>query len=119
MLLEILALKKAQRPAVDEEPSKPEEETQSKDKPKAKPRKKSKKKAKDSSSAPDPDVLLDLLIDRLCIWRSIGSAATGAEPEGQENSNPEKLKDGGEDRLKHFCIEVVMALYVPPYQCFM
>ncbi|RVD84274.1 uncharacterized protein DFL_006035 [Arthrobotrys flagrans] len=48
-------------------------------------------------------VLLDLLVDRLCIWHSIG---TGEEP---KSSQP-KPKDA-KDRLKHFCIEIVLAFY--------
>ncbi|KAK6356380.1 hypothetical protein TWF718_000741 [Orbilia javanica] len=48
-------------------------------------------------------ILLDLLVDRLCIWHSIG---TGEEP---KSSQP-KPKDA-KDRLKHFCIEIVMAFY--------
>ncbi|KAK6531343.1 hypothetical protein TWF281_008154 [Arthrobotrys megalospora] len=48
-------------------------------------------------------VLLDLLVDRLCIWNSIG---TGEEP---KSAQP-KQKDA-KDRLKHFCIEIVTAFY--------
>ncbi|KAK6499640.1 hypothetical protein TWF481_010003 [Arthrobotrys musiformis] len=48
-------------------------------------------------------LLLDLLVDRLCIWHSIG---TGEEP---KSSQP-KPKDA-KDRLKHFCIEIVIAYY--------
>ncbi|KAK6515458.1 hypothetical protein TWF506_007793 [Arthrobotrys conoides] len=48
-------------------------------------------------------VLLDLLVDRLCIWHSIG---TGEEP---KSSQP-KPKDA-KDRLRHFCIEIVIAYY--------
>ncbi|KAF3101785.1 hypothetical protein TWF594_008105 [Orbilia oligospora] len=48
-------------------------------------------------------VLLDLLVDRLCIWHSIG---TGEEP---KSSRP-KPKDA-KDRLRHFCIEIVIAYY--------
>ncbi|KAF3196714.1 hypothetical protein TWF679_004526 [Orbilia oligospora] len=45
----------------------------------------------------------DLLVDRLCIWHSIG---TGEEP---KSSQP-KPKDA-KDRLRHFCIEIVIAYY--------
>ncbi|KAK6363625.1 hypothetical protein TWF730_001049 [Orbilia blumenaviensis] len=47
--------------------------------------------------------LLDVHVDRLCIWNTIG---TGEEPKG---SQP-KPKDA-KDRLRHFCIEIVVAYY--------
>ncbi|EPS40754.1 hypothetical protein H072_5406 [Dactylellina haptotyla CBS 200.50] len=49
-------------------------------------------------------VLLDLLVDRLCIWHSI-SADDQQKPAQQQNQKE------GKDRLRHFCIEIVLAYY--------
>jgi hypothetical protein len=55
---------------------------------------------------PDPDILLDLLVDRLCIWHSIGSDSSSEKGESlaQEKNVSEK------DHLRHFSVEVIMAL---------
>lgn len=65
------------------------------------------RRGKNSSVAetPDPTILLDLLLDRLCIWRSIGPLTAIERP---KNSN---VRDAEEDRLKNFCMEVVMPFY--------
>ncbi|KAF3905463.1 hypothetical protein ABW20_dc0105475 [Dactylellina cionopaga] len=49
-------------------------------------------------------VLLDLLVDRLCIWHSIGG---GNEQMAAQQENQKEAKD----RLRHFCIEIVLAYY--------
>ncbi|KAF3939553.1 hypothetical protein ABW19_dt0210527 [Dactylella cylindrospora] len=66
-------------------------------------RKKDKKKKKKST----PKNILDLLVDRLCIWHSIGAAH-----EPKNSQKPDTLDQKAEkDRLKHFCIEIVVAYY--------
>lgn len=87
LLLEILALNK-DRPAAKE------------------PEKKSKKKKqpKKKKGMAEPETLLDLLIDRLSIWHSIGSELKGDAPLEETEKVAEK------DHLRHFCVEVVMAL---------
>lgn len=82
-------------------------------------KKESKKKGKRKSriSTPNPKLLLDLLVDRLCIWRSIGS---GSDELVEESSDQRKVIDQEHDHLRHFCVEVVLALYAtpPPLQSF-
>lgn len=77
-------------------------------------RKKGKQKSK--ISVPDSKLLLDLLVDRLCIWRSIGSGSTGLE---EESSGQKKVTDREHDHLRHFCVEVVLAFYASrlPEEC--
>ena len=99
LLLEILALTKDKIP-----PTEPEGDSKKK---KLKKKSSSKKKAK-GTEPPDPSILLDLLLDRLCIWRSIGSLEPPAEGERPKSSH---TKEGEEDRLKNFCMEVVMPFY--------
>ncbi|KAF8418035.1 DNA replication regulator SLD3-domain-containing protein [Tirmania nivea] len=99
LLLEILALTKDKTL-----PTEPEEDSKKK---KSKKNASRKRKSK-GAELPDPSVLLDLLLDRLCIWRSIGSLEPPAERERQKSSH---AKEGEEDRLKNFCIEVVMPFY--------
>lgn len=63
----------------------------------------------------DLNVLLDLLLDRLCIWQSVeqdetlvkvskaGSGSTGT-------LTPSSGKSGTSDKLKNFCVEVILPL---------
>lgn len=103
MLLEILALNKQHPPAAPTTLESPKGKGKSK-----KEKKKKTKKNKGVNKAPDPDVLLDLLVDRLCIWHSIGSetARDGVD-------TPAKGKDivSEKDHLRHFSVEVIMAFY--------
>lgn len=85
----------------DGTPSGPEVNTQKKKKIK----KSSRGKKASVAEPPEPTVLLDLLLDRLCIWRSIGPLAAIDRP---KNSN---IRDAEEDRLRDFCVEVVMPFY--------
>ena len=84
-----------------------QEPSKSKGKSKKEKKKKNKKTKGVSKAPPDPDVLLDLLVDRLCIWHSIGSdtARDGA-------GSPAKGKGvvSAKDHLRHFSVEVIMAL---------
>ncbi|KAI5788155.1 DNA replication regulator SLD3-domain-containing protein [Pyronema domesticum] len=106
LLLEILALNKEHPPSAPEETKE-----KGKDGKEKKSKKKSKKAAK--NAMPDPDILLDLLVDRLCIWHSIGADLSTGKDEFKESSAPEK------DHLRHFSIEVIMAFYASklPEKC--
>lgn len=69
---------------------------------------KGKKCKKGVDKEPDPELVLELLVDRLCIWHSVGSDT--AEKDG----SPAKGKDtiSEKDHLRHFSVEVIMALWV-------
>lgn len=73
------------------------------------------RKPKAADKLPDPDVLLDLLVDRLCIWHSIGSETN------EKGGIPVKGKEGTseKDHLRHFSVEVIMAFYASklPEKC--
>jgi DNA replication regulator SLD3 len=99
LLLEVIALNKEHPPAITE--------VVEKSKGKKSKSKSKKKKSKDSAKVPEPDLFLDLLVDRLCIWHSIGSG-TSAE----KGESPAKGKGvvSEKDHLRHFSVEVIMAL---------
>jgi len=84
------------------------ETTGGKDKTK-KEKKKKAKKAKGVNKTLDPDVLLDLLVDRLCIWHLIGSDAT--RDGGADSPAKGKGVVSEKDHLRHFSVEVIMAFY--------
>lgn len=113
LLLEVLALEREQATAT--KGSTNESQTSSKKKSKSESRKKEKRKLK--TGAPDPKLLLDLLVDRLCIWRSIGSGSSDGLEE--ESSDQKKVTDREHDHLRHFCVEVVLAFYASrlPEEC--
>ncbi|KAL7274803.1 hypothetical protein RUND412_002278 [Rhizina undulata] len=77
---------------------------------------KGKGKSKTKYSTPDPEILLDLLVDRLCIWRSVGSVSAELVEE-EQSQNPEAQNE--QDHLRHFCVEVVLAFYASrlPEKC--
>lgn len=78
---------------------------------------KKKERRKSKIGAPDPKLLLDLLVDRLCIWRSIGSG--GLDGLEEDPSDQKKVTDREHDHLRHFCVEVVLAFYASrlPDEC--
>ena len=108
--MEILALNKAHRPT---DPVTPgikgkgncKNKGKDKDKGKGKGKGKNKRKPKGADKVPDLDLLLDLLVDRLCIWHSIGSGVALTE----QGESPTKGKDET-DHLHHFSVEVITAL---------
>ena len=109
LLLEILAIMQQNKPSQADFPA-PVEDEKSQKKKKSKKTSSLKKKYKTKplkDSTPDPKILLELLLDRLCIWRSITSASAALEPSRQTAHQTKN----GEDRLRHFCIEVVMQFY--------
>jgi hypothetical protein len=76
----------------------------------AKPKKKRKKKVQDIK------LLIDLLLDKLCIWQSVEQdedvsyLAKGSKFGDTLDANSSKSASG--DRLQNFCIEVIVPLYV-------
>lgn len=72
---------------------------------------KMKKKAKKPQ---DLSVLLDLLIDRLCIWQSMSvddtKTPTGEERPTFQHETKATVKAGGSDHLRQFCVDVVLPL---------
>lgn len=107
--MEILALNKAHRPTDPVTPGikgKGNCKNKGKDKDKGKGKgKNNKRKPKGADKVPDLDLLLDLLVDRLCIWHSIGSGVALTE----QGESPTKGKDET-DHLHHFSVEVITAL---------
>lgn len=70
----------------------------------------SQSKRKRKKKTDDVNLLLDLLLDKLCIWQSI-------EQDGVldfDASKQEEVLDGhsGKDRLQNFCIEVIVPFYM-------
>lgn len=110
VLLEVLALEREQAASakrVTDEVLKKKSRNESK----------KKEKRKSKIGAPDPKLLLDLLVDRLCIWRSIGSG--GSDGLEEDSSDQKKVTDREHDHLRHFCVEVVLAFYASrlPDEC--
>ena len=73
-----------------------------------------KKKNKKLKKAQDLSMLLDLLVDRLCIWQSM-SRDEMKTPDGEERLASQhgenlKAKTVGRDHLRQFCIDVVLPL---------
>ena len=68
-------------------------------------KKSSREKSAGVAEPPEPTILLDLLLDRLCIWKSIGPLTAIERP---KNTN---VRDAEEDQLRNFCMEVVMPFY--------
>lgn len=112
LLLEVLALEREQTASA--KGLKNEAQPSSK-KPRSESKKKEKRKLK--AGVLDPKLLLDLLVDRLCIWRSIGSG--GSDELEEESSGQKKVIDREHDHLRHFCVEVVLAFYASrlPEEC--
>ena len=97
-----LALNKEHPPAVIEaEPAK--------GKGKGKGKGKSKKGKKEADKEPDPELVLELLVDRLCIWHSVGSETS---TDGGDSHSKGKDSISEKDHLRHFSVEVIMALWV-------
>ena len=104
LILEIIALEalsppqipaEGQNAAVDESQMVGESQAESQAKPKRK------------KKLDDVKLLLDLLLDKLCIWQSI-------EQEGVLDFDVNKEDDGSaaNDRLQSFCIEVIVPFYM-------
>lgn len=73
-----------------------------------------KKKKKSAKKPQDLSMLLDLLIDRLCIWQSMSVDETKApnvedKPTSQHGATA-AAKTVGRDHLRQFCVDVVLPL---------
>jgi DNA replication regulator SLD3 len=116
LVLEALALEaaekssapdKASKPLIKEEPSEPEQDTTLTALPQYK-----KKKRQDLKSE------LDLLVDRLCIWHTVGLEDFSTD--FSENQKTDSGRDShSKDRLRDFCSDVIIPFYAArlPEQC--
>ncbi|KAF2813296.1 uncharacterized protein BDZ99DRAFT_438346 [Mytilinidion resinicola] len=110
-MLEILALEALptyKEPAVTDEAI--DGETQTQQESQAKPKKKRQKKVQDIK------LLIDLLLDKLCIWQSVEQdedvsyQAKGSKSGDALDANSSKSANG--DRLRSFCVEVIVPFYM-------
>ncbi|KAF2691245.1 hypothetical protein K458DRAFT_412546 [Lentithecium fluviatile CBS 122367] len=84
------------------------EETQTQGDSQAKPKKRKKK-------LDDVNLLLDLLLDKLCIWQSVeqeGVLDFDSKASNQDVGMGGTGQEGGNDRLQSFCIEVIIPFYM-------
>ncbi|KAF2496163.1 hypothetical protein BU16DRAFT_509008 [Lophium mytilinum] len=111
LMLEILALEALpayKEPPVNDEVVDGETETQQESQ--AKPKKKRQKKVQDIK------LLIDLLLDKLCIWQSVEQdedvsyQAKGSKSGDALDANFSKSANG--DRLRSFCVEVIVPFYM-------
>ncbi|KAL1637994.1 hypothetical protein SLS58_009111 [Diplodia intermedia] len=110
LVLEIIALEASPSFQATEQ-----EETQQNETP-AEPQAASVKKRK-SKKPQDLNVLLDLLLDRLCIWQSVEQDETLVKvPKSGSGKNdtltPSSGKSETSDKLKNFCVEVILPFYM-------
>ena len=74
----------------------------------------SQKRKKKPKKPQDLGMLLDLLVDRLCIWQSMGvdemkTSTGGDRPASQHGAKP-TASAAGKDHLRQFCVDVVLPL---------
>ncbi|OMP88441.1 hypothetical protein BK809_0003198 [Diplodia seriata] len=110
LVLEIIALEASPSFQATEQ-----EETQQNETP-AEPQAAPVKKRK-SKKPQDLNVLLDLLLDRLCIWQSVEQDETLVKvPKSGSGKNdtltPSSGKSETSDKLKNFCVEVILPFYM-------
>lgn len=108
LVLEIMALEASPSFQATEQEETQQDETQAESQ--AAPVKKRKPK-----KPQDLNVLLDLLLDRLCIWQSVEQDETLVKvPQSGSGKNdaltPSSGKSGTSDKLKNFCVEVILPL---------
>ncbi|KAB2576076.1 hypothetical protein DBV05_g5318 [Lasiodiplodia theobromae] len=110
LVLEIMALEASPSFQATEQEETQQDETQAESQ--AAPVKKRKPK-----KPQDLNVLLDLLLDRLCIWQSVEQDETlvkAPQPGSGKNDvlTPSSDKSGTSDKLKNFCVEVILPFYM-------
>ncbi|KAL0261218.1 hypothetical protein SLS55_004914 [Diplodia seriata] len=110
LVLEIIALEASPSFQATEQEETQQNETQAE--PQAAPVKKRK-----SKKPQDLNVLLDLLLDRLCIWQSVEQDETLVKvPKSGSGKNdtltPSSGKSETSDKLKNFCVEVILPFYM-------
>jgi DNA replication regulator SLD3 len=104
LLLEIIALEAVstyKEPSDAAQPATGDAEAQGESQ--AKPKKRKRK-------LDDMKLVLDLLLDKLCIWQSVDSDGIldfDTKPSKRDNST-----DGSSDRLQSFCLEVIIPFYM-------
>ena len=71
-------------------------------------------KRKKTKKTLDPQVLVEMMLDRLCIWQSMTTDEKGQTPHNKTEESYPASKDGtytSSDELKNFCIDVVVPFY--------
>ncbi len=72
------------------------------------------KKMKKVKKAQDLSTLLDLLVDRLCIWQSMSvdetKSSVGENRSTSQHGAKPAAKAAGSDHLRQFCVDVVLPL---------
>ncbi len=72
------------------------------------------KKMKKVKKAQDLSTLLDLLVDRLCIWQSMSvdetKSSVGENRSTSQHGAKPAAKAAGSDNLRQFCVDVVLPL---------
>jgi DNA replication regulator SLD3 len=108
LMLEVIALEalSTYMPPPEDDPS--VDETQAQDESQAKPKKRTRK-------LDDIGLQLDLLLDRLCIWHATEEAGIlnfDTKSTQQYDDTDGMGKGGASDRLRDFCIEVIIPFYM-------
>lgn len=117
LMLEVIALEALSTYNPPRDEGSAENETQPLDDTQSKPKKRKKK-------LDDIGLQLDLLLDRLCIWHAteeVGILDFDTKPAQQYDDVDGAPKGGASDRLRSFCIEVIIPFYMNrlPEQAFM
>lgn len=64
-----------------------------------------------SKKAQDLNVMLELHLDRLCIWHAVSFDDTAASDTQASGNNQQSGKTGGNDAMRDFCTEVIIPFY--------
>jgi DNA replication regulator SLD3 len=108
LMLEVIALEALSTYKPPPENNPPVDDSQPQDDSQAKPVKRKRK-------LDDINLQLDLLLDRLCIWHATEEAGIidfDTKPTPQYDDADENSKGGASDRLRSYCIEVVIPFYM-------
>ncbi|KAI1977356.1 hypothetical protein LOZ53_000843 [Ophidiomyces ophidiicola] len=67
----------------------------------------------------DLGIILELLVDRLCIWHTVGSDEPSTFDSSKRRDDGQPLNKAENDKLRDFCAEVIIPFYAPrlPEQC--
>ena len=72
------------------------------------------KMKKKTKKPQDLSMFLDLLVDRLCIWQSMGvddtKTSNGEDRPTSQHETKATVKAAGSDHLRQFCVDVVLPL---------
>ncbi len=64
-----------------------------------------------SKKAQDLNVMLELHLDRLCIWHAVSFDDTAVSDTQASGNNQQSGKAGGNDAMRDFCTEVIIPFY--------